>query len=143
MSDTRDRSRTRAPTASPAEVAAETAPFPVMTIDLPIESFFPDWRRRLTRNLATRSDSRWEPLTWVHARVRSIVPPPRAAMLPAPSRPFAEYQNTRLWSAVESSINELIATREISLNTASDYVVGYLCRELVAKKLIAAEESRS
>jgi hypothetical protein len=149
MSDTRDGSRRRSPTASPAEVAAEAAAFPVTTVDLPIESFFPDWRRRLTRNLATRSDGRWEPLTWVHARVRTImptlrtiIPPPRAAMSPTPSHLFAEHRNTRLWSAIQESINELIATREISVNTASDYVVGYLCRELAAKKLIASEESQ-
>jgi hypothetical protein len=59
-----------------------------------------------------------------------------------PSRPFGKHRNTRLWSAIEESITELVATREITVNTASDYVVGYLCRELVAKKLIASEESQ-
>jgi len=63
-------------------------------------------------------------------------------MSPTPSRPFAEHRNTRLWSAIEESINELVATREISVNTAGDYVVGYLCQELLAKKLIASEESQ-
>jgi hypothetical protein len=58
-----------------------------------------------------------------------------------PSRPFAEQRETRLWSAVENSINELVATREIAVNTGIDYVVGYLCRELVAKKLIATDDS--
>jgi hypothetical protein len=53
-----------------------------------------------------------------------------------PSRPFEEHRDTRLWSAIEESIRELIATREVSVNTATDYVVGYLCRELVARKLI-------
>lgn len=52
------------------------------------------------------------------------------------SRPFTEYRNTPLWSAVEASINELVATREVAVNTATDYVIGYLCQELVAKKLI-------
>ena len=61
-------------------------------------------------------------------------------MSPMPSRPFDEHRNTRLWSAIEASINELIATREISVNTATDYVVGYLCRELVAKKVVASAE---
>lgn len=59
-------SSTRLPTASPAEVAAEPTTFPVMSADFPVESFFPDWRSRLARNLARRSDSRWEPLTRVH-----------------------------------------------------------------------------
>jgi len=56
-------------------------------------------------------------------------------------RPFAEHRDTRLWDAVEESIRELIATREISVNTASDYVVGYIGRELVAKKLVVAEDT--
>jgi hypothetical protein len=132
-----DQWRRRGPTAALNEVTAEPAPFPATTVDLPIESFFPDWRRRLARNLARRSDARWEPLTWVHAR-EDIVFPPRVAM---PSRPFAEYRDTRLWAALDASISELIATREISVNTATDYVIGYICRELVAKKLIVAEET--
>lgn len=83
-----------------------------------------------------------EPLTRVHALVKSKFPPPKTAMPPTPSRPFAEHRDTRLWSAIEDSINELVATQEISVNTAGDYVVGYLCRELVAKKLIVSEDSR-
>ena len=62
-------------------------------------------------------------------------------MSSVPSRPFAEHRDTRLWSAIEESIDELIATHEISVNTARDYVVGYLCRELVAKKVIAPEDA--
>jgi len=54
------------------------------------------------------------------------------------SRPFAEYRDTPLWWAVEATISELAASREVSVNTASDYVVGYLCGELVAKKLIVS-----
>jgi len=54
-------------------------------------------------------------------------------------RPFAPYQNTRLWEAVEAMITELTSSGEITVNTAPDYVVGYLCRELVEKKLVVAE----
>ncbi|HXT14916.1 MAG TPA: hypothetical protein VN706_04760 [Gemmatimonadaceae bacterium] len=59
-------STVRSPTATPAQVACEAAPFPVKTPANPIETLFPDWRQRLGRNLSRRSDSRWEPLTWVH-----------------------------------------------------------------------------
>jgi hypothetical protein len=55
-----------------------------------------------------------------------------------PSRRFDEYRDTTLWSAIEDMITELAATREISVNTAPEYVVGYLCRELAAKKLITS-----
>jgi hypothetical protein len=53
---------------------------------------------------------------------------------------FAKYRDTPLWDAVEASIAELTSTREITVNTAPDYVIGYLCRELVAKRLVAASE---
>ena len=55
--------------ASAAQMAAQPAPFAVKTAAEPVESGFPDWRARLTRNLARRSDGRWEPLTWVHPPV--------------------------------------------------------------------------
>jgi hypothetical protein len=53
-----------------------------------------------------------------------------------PARPFDEYRNSRLWSAVEASVAELVATHEITINTATEYVIGYLCQELVAKKVV-------
>ena len=52
---------------TPAQIAREPAPFPATTVAAPLESGFPDWRDRLRRNLARRSDGRWEPLTRVHA----------------------------------------------------------------------------
>lgn len=54
-----------------------------------------------------------------------------------PSRGFDEYRDTPLWTAIEATIAELAASREVSVNTAPDYVVGYLCQELIAKRLIA------
>ena len=54
---------------------------------------------------------------------------------------FAQFRDTPLWDALEASITELTSTREITVNTAQDYVIGYLCRELVAKRLaVAAHE---
>jgi len=70
MIDADNRWRRRLPTATPLEVSAEPDAFPVPTASKPVETFFPDWRRRLARNLSRRSDSRWEPLTWVHADVK-------------------------------------------------------------------------
>jgi hypothetical protein len=51
---------------------------------------------------------------------------------------FAQFRDTPLWDALEGSITELTSTREITVNTATDYVIGYLCRELVAKRLVIA-----
>ena len=52
--------------ATPEQVAAEPTPFPRTTPEEPMESLYPDWQRRLTRNLTRRSDGRWEPLTRAH-----------------------------------------------------------------------------
>ena len=52
------------------------------------------------------------------------------------SHPVAEYRHTPLWAALESAISELAASHELSVNTAPEYVIEYLCRELVAKRLV-------
>ena len=50
--------------ATPAQVAAEPAPFPSRSQGETEEVLYVDWQRRLTRNLARRSDGRWEPLSY-------------------------------------------------------------------------------
>ena len=52
------------------------------------------------------------------------------------STPFDEYRDTPLWSALRATLTELVASGEVAVNTAPDYVIGYLCRELTAKKLV-------
>jgi len=54
------------------------------------------------------------------------------------TRPFNAYRDTPLWNALESTIAELIATHELRVDTAPEYVIGYLCRELEAKQIINA-----
>ena len=66
-SDDARRPRVHGPLATPEAVACEPAPFPRTTKELPEETGFADWRRRLTTNLSRRSDGRWAPLTWTHA----------------------------------------------------------------------------
>lgn len=51
------------PLATPAAVANQPDPFPRVTEERPVEEWYDDWRRRLTRNLSRRSDGRWDPLT--------------------------------------------------------------------------------
>lgn len=64
--DDRLSSLRRQPLATPLELANEPDPFPATTVAAPNESFYADWRKRLTRNLSRRSDGRWEPLTRTH-----------------------------------------------------------------------------
>lgn len=56
----------KTPLAAQETIALEPAPFPHTTPAEPEETAFADWRVRLTRNLARRSDGRWDPLTRVH-----------------------------------------------------------------------------
>ena len=55
---------------------------------------------------------------------------------PTSTAPFSEYRGTPLWHAVAGALTELETTREITIATAPEYVIGYLCRELSAKKVV-------
>ena len=50
---------------------------------------------------------------------------------------YGEYRGTPLWRALADVVADLEASGEIEVETAHDYVVGYLCRELAAKWVIA------
>jgi hypothetical protein len=55
---------------------------------------------------------------------------------PTSTRPFSEYRDTPLWRALADALTELESTREVTVATAPEYVIGYLCRELAAKKVV-------
>ncbi len=57
-------------------------------------------------------------------------------------REFSEFKDTALWSAVADTLAELVATGEIAVNTAPEYVIGYVCRELAAKQVVAGTAVR-
>ena len=48
----------------------------------------------------------------------------------------SEFRHTPLWSALASVVSELKATGEVQVETGDDYVIDYLCRELVAKRVV-------
>jgi hypothetical protein len=54
------------------------------------------------------------------------------------ARAYAEYRDTPLWRALAGALTDLEANREITVATASDYVIGYLCQELAVKWVVAA-----
>ena len=58
-------------------------------------------------------------------------------------RPCAEHRDSALWRALEQIITELVATQEITINTAPEYVIGYFCRDLTAKQMIASRGSET
>ena len=51
---------------------------------------------------------------------------------------FAEFRGTPLWRALAESLQELEATGEVKVQTAPDYVIGFLCQELSVKWVVAS-----
>lgn len=49
--------------------------------------------------------------------------------------PYLELSKTRLWKVVDRVIADLEANRDFELTTLRAYSVGYLCKQLVEKKL--------
>lgn len=50
--------------------------------------------------------------------------------------PYAEYVDTRIWRAIAGALADLQASGEVRVETAPEYVIGFLCRELEAKGLV-------
>jgi hypothetical protein len=55
------------------------------------------------------------------------------------SRTRSQFQHTPLWAAVANTIAEPQSTGEVRVDTEVDYVIDYLCRELVAKRVVTPE----
>ena len=53
--------------------------------------------------------------------------------------PYTDYRDTHLWRAVASVVAELEASGEVRVETAPEYVIGYLCRELAVKGVVTRE----
>jgi hypothetical protein len=60
----------------------------------------------------------------------------------AQPRPYAEYRDTPLWHVVTAALAELEATREITVATAPEYVIGFLCQRLVSGRVVEPEALR-
>jgi hypothetical protein len=52
------------------------------------------------------------------------------------NHPYVEFENTMLWKAIDTGITDLEKNGDMKLTTERAYVVGFLCKRLVRKKLI-------
>ncbi len=43
-----------------------------------------------------------------------------------------------LWNALSGALADLTTSREVTVETAPDYVIGYLCQELAAEWVVAS-----
>ena len=46
--------------------------------------------------------------------------------------PYEEYETSKLWKIVKSSIEELVENNDIELFTPIEYIVGYICKNISA-----------
>lgn len=44
--------------------------------------------------------------------------------------PYEEYETSKLWGLVKSSIEELVENNDMELFTPIEYVVGYICKNI-------------
>jgi hypothetical protein len=55
-------------------------------------------------------------------------------MTPIPFKhPYAKYENSDLWNTLRQAVTDLIANKDLMLQTREEYVIGYLCKALVCK----------
>lgn len=55
---------------------------------------------------------------------------------PADARIYQQYEGTPLWAAIAGALADLEASRELVVGTAPHYVIGFLCQELAAKRVV-------
>jgi hypothetical protein len=49
--------------------------------------------------------------------------------------PYEKYKGTDIWNFLEKGINTLVNNKDIIEKTNRDYIVGYLCKIIIEKKL--------
>ena len=51
------------------------------------------------------------------------------------SHPYQRFEGSDLWRLLDHEIGELEGNGDLELTTARQYVIGYLCQQLVAARL--------
>ncbi len=45
--------------------------------------------------------------------------------------PYAKYEKTEIWNAVEQAVSELVRNQDLIIQTGKKYMVGYICQLLI------------
>ena len=53
--------------------------------------------------------------------------------------PYKEYETSKLWGLVKSSIEELVENNDVELFTPIEYVVGYICKSISSTNIVKNE----
>ena len=54
--------------------------------------------------------------------------------------PYKEYETSKLWIFVKSSIEDLVENNDIELFIPIEYVVGYICKNISSTDIIKEKE---
>ena len=54
--------------------------------------------------------------------------------------PYKEYETSKLWIFVKSSIEDLVENNDIELFIPIEYVVGYICKNVSSTDIIKEKE---
>jgi len=57
----------------------------------------------------------------------------------AMNHPYVDLEKTPLWNTVNTAVTDLEKNQDLKLTTAQQYVVGYICKQLVEKNLTTPE----
>jgi len=52
------------------------------------------------------------------------------------NHPYKEFENSRAWKALREGLEDLVANQDLQITTAPEYVIGSLCKALVAAGVI-------
>ena len=55
--------------------------------------------------------------------------------------PYEEYETSKLWEIVKSSIEELVENNDIELFTPIEYIVGYICKNISSTNITLSHRS--
>ena len=47
------------------------------------------------------------------------------------NNPYLEFENTSVCAVLKKAINELEGNKDLKLTTPKEYVIGYLCKQLI------------
>ena len=56
---------------------------------------------------------------------------------------YVEFENTRLWRAVEEIVSDLEQNKDLQLMTIREYVIGYICQQLSSSKVVQVSAPQS
>ena len=55
---------------------------------------------------------------------------------------YVEFENTAVWTVVKKAINELERNKDLKLTTPDEYIIGYICKQLVNNNILESSATK-